>query len=140
MSLEITGKLIAKYEQQSFGEKQFKTREFVIELAEEVNGNVYTNFAKIQLVQAKCDIVDRFNIGEIVKVSFNVRGRSYVDKKDGSTKYISNLDAWRIESCNGTNAAPQPVVNNNNKAATPAFGAPAPNFNPSPETLDDLLF
>ncbi len=66
MSLELSGKLIVKYEPQEFGEKKFKTREFVIELAEEISGNTYTNYAKMQLVQAKCDIIDRFNIGDII--------------------------------------------------------------------------
>src|SRR3954466_1836809 len=97
MTLEVTGKLLVKYDAQQVSEK-FKKREFVIELAEEINGNIYTNFAKMQLVQNKCDIIDRFKEGEQVKVSFNIKGNSYVDKKDGITKYITNLDAWRVES------------------------------------------
>lgn len=157
MSLEITGKLYVKYEPQEFGEKKFKTREFVLELVEDINGNAYTNYAKMQLVQAKCDIIDRFNLGDMVKVSFNVRGRSYVDKKDGTTKYISNLDAWRVESAtaapaagNTYNQAPQQAYNNNsggnynNAAANTNTGGgnfnAAPNYNPLPETIDDLPF
>ncbi len=150
MSLELTGKLLVKYEPQEFGEKKFKTREFVIELAEEINGNIYTNYAKMQLVQAKCDIIDRFNLGDAVKVSFNVRGRSYIDKKDGSTKYISNLDAWRVEAANAAPAGNQgnqqaaPAYNNNNNNNYSNQGNnnynQAPNFNPSPETIDDLPF
>ena len=68
MSLEVTGKLLVKYEAQQVSEK-FKKREFVLELAEEINGNIYTNFAKLQLVQNKCDIIDRFNAGDTVKVT-----------------------------------------------------------------------
>src|ERR1700677_2919462 len=97
MSLEVTGKLLAKYDAQQVSEK-FKKREFVLELAEEINGNIYTNFAKLQLVQTKTDIIDRFKEGDMVKVSFNIKGNSYVDKKDGMTKYITNLDAWRVEA------------------------------------------
>ena len=148
MNLEITGKLFVKYEPQEFGEKKFKTREFVLELVEDINGNPYTNYAKMQLVQNKCEIIDRFNIGDTVKVSFNIRGRSYVDKKDGSTKYISNLDAWRVESATGApasggNQQPQSYNNNNggnnNGGSNNNFNA-APNYNPSPETIDDLPF
>jgi len=143
MSLELSGKLIAKYEPQEFGEKKFKTREFVIELAEEVNGNVYSNYAKMQLVQAKCDIIDRYNIGDAVKVSFNVRGRSYTDKKDGSTKYITNLDAWRVEPANGATGGAQqqaaPAYNNNN-AGGGNNNYSTNNYNQSPEAVDDLPF
>ncbi len=149
MSLELTGKLTVKYDAQEFGEKKFKTREFVIELAEEINGNTYTNYAKMQLTQAKCDIIDRVNIGDMVKVSFNVRGRSYIDKKDGTTKYISNLDAWRVESTNGApannagnqqyNAAPAYNNNSGGNNNNANFNS-APNYNPSPEAIDDLPF
>ena len=96
MNLEVTGKLIKKYGVVQVSDK-FKKHEFVVELTEEINGNNYTNFAKFQATQAKCDIVDRFNIGDMVKVSFNIKGNSYVDKKSGETKYITNLDMWRIE-------------------------------------------
>ena len=106
MSLEVTGKLLVKSDAQQVSEK-FKKREFVVELVEDINGNNYTNFGKFQLVQSKCDIIDRFNVGDTVKVSFNVKGNSYVDKKDGVTKYITNLDAWRVEGVGAQQSAPQ---------------------------------
>ncbi len=146
MSLEITGKLVVKYEPQEFGEKKFKTREFVLEMTEEISGSAYTNFAKMQLVQAKCDIIDRFNIGDMVKVSFNIRGRSYIDKKDGSTKYISNMDAWRVESASATpnnnmnNQAAAPVYNNTGNTGANNNYSTAPSYNTSTETKDDLPF
>ena len=56
MSLEVTGKLIVKGDKQQVSEK-FAKREFVIELAEEINGNMYTNYAKFQLTQNKCEIL-----------------------------------------------------------------------------------
>ena len=143
MSLEVTGKLLAKYDTQQVSEK-FKKREFVLELAEEINGNIYTNFAKMQLVQNKCDIIDRFKEGELVKVSFNIKGNRW--ERDGKVNYITNLDAWRVESAT---AAPG---GNNNQGAAPAYNnaggnntgggsySGATNFNPSPETIDDLPF
>lgn len=143
MSLEITGKLIAKYNPQVFGEKQFKTREFVVELEEEVNGNVYTNFCKMQLVQAKCEILDRYTVGDKVKVHFNIRGRSYGDKNTGETKYITNLEGWKIEAVqqayqqyNGQPApAPQYGPQNSGQPYTPPPGASS-----SPVASDDLPF
>lgn len=156
MSLELTGKILEIYEAQQVSEK-FRKREFVLELAEEINGNIYTNFAKLQLVQAKCDIINNYKRGDVVRVSFNVKGNSYVDKKDGLTKYITNLDAWRIEyAANAATQSPAPAqpqqaysnpnVNaGNNYAPAPNYNQ-APNYNPAPtyntstEAVDDLPF
>lgn len=145
MSLEVTGKLLVKYDTQQVSEK-FKKREMVLELAEEINGNIYTNFAKMQLVQNKCDILDRFKEGDIVKVSFNIKGNKW--ERDGKVNYITNLDAWRIEAANG---ATQPSGNTSNAApsygsnnAPPAYNAGAntgaPTFNPAPDSIDELPF
>lgn len=142
MSLEITGKLLVKQDTQQVSER-FKKREFVLELSDEVNGNVYTNFAKMQLVQNKCDILDRFNEGDNVKVSFNIKGNKW--ERDGKVNYITNLDAWRIEAAGqdaGMQQPPagneysqvqqQPTNNNDNNGGN--F------YNPSPENVDDLPF
>ncbi|HTN46127.1 MAG TPA: DUF3127 domain-containing protein [Flavipsychrobacter sp.] len=134
MSFEITGKLAVKYDTQQVKES-FKKREFVMEIAEEINGNVYTNFAKMQLVQGKCELLDRFNEGDQIKVNFNIKGNRW--ERDGKVNYITNLDAWRIEAATaGTAASPA------------GYGAPASQpmegtnsyYNPSPESADDLPF
>jgi len=106
MNLEITGKLIEKYETQVVSER-FKKREFVLELVEEVNGSPYTNYAKMQLVQNKCDILDRFNVGETLRVNFNIKGNRY--EKEGRTSYFSNLDAWRLEKADANTQATNPA-------------------------------
>jgi single-stranded DNA-binding protein len=95
MSFEITGKLIHKYETQQVNDR-FRKREFVLELEDNVNGNVYTNYAKMQLVQQKCELLDRYNEGDIVKVNFNIKGNKW--ERDGETRYITSLDAWRLEA------------------------------------------
>ena len=144
MNLEVIGKLLAKYDTQQVSEK-FKKREFVLELAEEINGNIYTNFAKMQLVQNKCDIIDRFKEGETVKVSFNIKGNRW--ERDGKVNYITNLDAWRVESATAgpaNNSQGSATVynsngSNNNSGSGNNYNGAA-NFNPSPETIDDLPF
>ncbi len=95
MSYEITGKLIARFDIVQRTET-FKTREFVIEKTEDINGRTITNYAKFQCVQDKTAMVDRFNIGDEVKVQFNIKGTKWM--KDGKENYITNLDAWRMET------------------------------------------
>jgi len=94
MSYELTGKLIAKYDTVQRSET-FKTREFVVEKADEINGRTIVNYVKFQCVQDKTTIVDRVNTGDDIKVYFNIKGSKW--EKEGKTNYITNLDAWRIE-------------------------------------------
>jgi hypothetical protein len=39
---------------------------------------------------------DRFQLGDDVKVMFNLKGTKWT--KDGRENYITNLDAWRMEA------------------------------------------
>ena len=94
MSYELTGKLLEKFNILQRSET-FKVREFVVEKSEEINGKTITNYIKFQCVQDRTNIVDRVNIGDEIKVYFNIRGTKW--EKDGRTSYFSNLDAWRIE-------------------------------------------
>lgn len=127
MSLEITGKLIRKYPTNQVTDKM-KKREFVLELTENVNGNTYSQFAKMQLVQNKCDILDRYNEGDMVKVSFNLKGTRY--EKNGKENYFTNLDAWKVEYAQNPNyAQPQqqgynapPPQQQYNQAPPPQYG------------------
>lgn len=94
MSYELAGKLIAKYDTVQRTET-FKTREFVLEKSEDINGRTITNYIKFQAIQDKTNLLDKLNIGDEVKVYFNIKGSKW--EKDGKTNYITNLDAWRIE-------------------------------------------
>lgn len=86
MALELTGKLVEKFEEQQISDK-FKKREFVLETSE----NNFTEQIKFELVQDRTDLIDPYNIGEEVKVSFNLKGRKWNDK------YFVNVQAWRID-------------------------------------------
>ncbi len=94
MGFDLTGKIVAKFDtiQRS---ATFKTREFVVETNEDINGRTITNYLKFQTVQDRTSILDRFNVGDTVKVHFNIKGSKW--EKNGQINYITNLDAWRIE-------------------------------------------
>jgi hypothetical protein len=129
MSYELTGKLIAKYDTMQRSET-FKTREFVIEKSDDIGGRTITNFVKFQCIQEKTNIIDRINIGDEVKVYFNIKGSKW--EKEGRTNYITNLDAWRIE---------QLLQANKNSAADDGHIEPLDTFSSSPsEAVDDLPF
>jgi hypothetical protein len=115
MSYEITGKLVARFDIVQRTET-FKTREFVIEKSEDINGRTITNYVKFQCVQDKTAMVDRFNIGDEVKVQFNIKGTKWV--KDGKENYITNLDAWRMETVKISQDTPSDTTNYNDMPPT----------------------
>src|SRR2546422_53682 len=127
MNYELTGKLIAKYDIVQRKET-FKTREFVVEKSEEINGRTITNYIKFQCVQDKTGIVDRVNIGDEIKVHFNIKGSRW--EKEGKVNYITNLDAWRIEQIlkPGANAS----IDNDYLEPLDTFSST------SPDAVDDL--
>ena len=95
MSYEIEGKLIEKFDTVVVSDK-FQKREFVIQTEENANGSIFTEDIKFQIVQAKCDDINPFNIGDNIKVHFNIKGRKW--EKEGKVNYFTNLDAWRVET------------------------------------------
>ena len=134
MSFEITGKLIEVYPVTEISEK-FKKREFVIEQAETKNGFDFKDYVKFQVTQDKCSLPDQVKIGDIVKVSFNLRGRKW--EKEGNINYFTNLEAWKLESVGSKPSDPGlsdfPDVSQAPIPDSKDFSAPA-------GELDDLPF
>ncbi len=97
MSYEATGKLIRKYDTE-VKSSAFQTREFVIEVP---SGN-FNEYVKFQLVQERCNLIDQYQEGDLLKVSFDLRGREW------QGKYFTNLQAWRIERAGDTPGATPP--------------------------------
>ncbi len=121
-SYQITGTLVNKNNTEVINER-FKKREFALE----VKDGQYANFVGLQLAQDKCDLIEQYNIGDELKVSFNVRGNKW--EKNGVTRYITNLDAWRIE-----------LMGNEQNLSSKIDTNTAPPFNPSDNVVDDLPF
>lgn len=80
MSYEFRGKLIEKYDTVQVTDK-FRKRDFVVEKTEQSNGFDFTEQVKFQLNQDRCSAIETIDIGTVVDVSFNLRGRKW--EKDG---------------------------------------------------------
>lgn len=94
MNFSLEGKLIEKYDVLQISET-FKKREFVVETTENNSGREFVEQIKFQILQDRCEILDNYNIGQDVKVTFTIKGRRW--EKDGKVNYFNNLDAWKIE-------------------------------------------
>lgn len=72
----------------------FKKREFVVV----DSSGQYAQTIQFQAVQDRCELLDRFKVGDSVEVTFFLRGREWTNPKDGQVRFFNSLDAWKIES------------------------------------------
>ncbi len=141
MAFEVVGRLHRLFatEQKS---SSFSTREFVLEIPD---GN-YPQLVKFQAVQDRCSMLDRFGEGDNIKVSFDLRGREW------NGKYLTNLNAWRVEASDGSEPSNGGGGgNNSSRSSAPPGGEnfptdPFPNYTDAPAAqqgggdLGDLPF
>lgn len=91
----------------------FQKRELVVKTDE-----TYPQEILIEFAQDKCDLLNNYSVGQSVKVSVNLRGRSWQNPQ-GETKYFNSIQGWRIEKLDGQQAPPQPAAQTFEPAASP---------------------
>lgn len=74
----------------------FKKRIFVIE---HVDNPLYPEYISFELVQDRCELLDKFKPGQIVNVSFDLKGKKWVNL-EGDVKYFNAIQAWNIYLAN----------------------------------------
>ncbi len=106
MSYEIEGSILEIYEVQQISDT-FKKREFVIQKEENIPGRdePIINYVKFQMTQNRCDLIDGYQIGQKVRVNFNIRGNKW-ENREGGISYFTNLEAWRISEATVAQAPP----------------------------------
>ena len=100
----------------------FRKRDFVLEYSDNPQ---YPEYVKFECIQDKCDMLDNYSVGQDVTVSFNLKGRKWVDPQ-GETKYFNSLQAWRMQPASGASAP------SNEAASSNTSSAPAPSANSNP--------
>ncbi|HHG85732.1 MAG TPA: DUF3127 domain-containing protein [Bacteroidetes bacterium] len=107
----IEGKLHAKMDAVQITDT-FRKREFVVEY---VDNPLYPQYVKFETTQDRCALVDSIEVGDKVEVTFNLRGREWVNPQ-GEKKYFTTLDAWRVQKMAAEQSVPaaeggaQPVM------------------------------
>ena len=106
----------------------FKKRELVVSTDEQ-----YPQTLSIEFIQDKTDLLNKFEIGQNVKVGINLRGREWENPQTKEIKYFNSIQGWRIEL----------LENSNSDDDLPPLDNLSP-FEPATETndedLDDLPF
>ena len=93
-SYQLSGQIKKIMDQVTF-QSGFTKREFVVTTADK-----YPQDIKLELIKDKCSLIEKFNPGEEVTVSFNIRGN------ENNDRYYVNLQAWKIEAGAGEQAPP----------------------------------
>lgn len=125
--MEVQGRIKMIDETKTYGNNGFRKREMVVTTEEQ-----YPQHILVEFVQDKCDLLNNFSVGQMVKVSINLRGREWVNPQ-GETKYFNSIQGWRVESL-------QPDTNADNMPPVPPMEAFEPVDDLNEEDHDDLPF
>jgi translation initiation factor IF-3 len=124
--MEVVGKIKAIDTTKEVGTGGFKKRDVVVTTDEK-----YPQDIQIQFVQDKVDLLDKFKIGESVKIGINLRGREWTNAK-GEIVYFNTIQAWNINKVESVDTNDLPAAEKVFEGATVAVG--------SQEEQDDLPF
>ena len=89
--MNISGKVKLINETKEYGTNGFRKREIVLTTQEQYPQNILVEF-----IQDRTNLLDAFNIGDLVKIDINLRGREWTNDK-GEIKYFNSIQGWRIE-------------------------------------------
>ena len=123
--MEIQGRIKQIFPSQIIGQNGFEKRDLVITTEEQ-----YPQTIIIQFTQQRCDLLDSLQVGQIVKVYINIRGREWTNPQ-GEIKYFNTIEAWKIEVIQTTNVAYQQPV----QQAPQQPVAPAPSPQRAPQQV-----
>ena len=99
--MEIQGRIKTIFATESVGQNGFQKRDLVI-----TTDGQYPQDIIIQFAQGNCALLDNLQIGQIVKIHFNLQGREWTSPQ-GEVKYFNTVVGWKIELIQTTNVAQQ---------------------------------
>lgn len=99
--MEIQGRIKTIFATETVGQNGFQKRDLVI-----TTDWQYPQDIIIQFAQGNCALLDNLQIGQIVKVHFNLQGREWTSPQ-GEIKYFNTVVGWKIELIQTTNVAQQ---------------------------------
>jgi len=102
--MELQGKIKLINKAETFGTNGFRKREIVITTEEQ-----YPQHVLVEFVQDRCDLLDKFEIGQTVTIGINLRGREWVNPQ-GETKYFNSIQGWKINEVASAPNTPAPPL------------------------------
>ena len=99
--MEIQGRIKVIFAPETVGQNGFQKRDLVI-----TTDGQYPQDIIIQFAQGNCALLDNLQIGQMVKIHFNLQGREWTSPQ-GEVKYFNTVVGWKIELIQTTNVAQQ---------------------------------
>jgi|SRR5690625_1661203 len=100
--MELQGKIKLIDETKEYGTNGFRKREMVLITEEQ-----YPQHILIEFIQDRTELLNKFQVGQHVKVGINIRGREW-QSPEGDIRHFNSINGWRIESL--TPGAPGPDI------------------------------
>ena len=88
--MKITGTLKVKKDTQVVSEA-FSKREFVLTVVD----GAFSNDILIQLTKDKVTLINDINIGDMLEVDVNLKGKEW-NSPSGEVKYFNSIEGWKI--------------------------------------------
>jgi hypothetical protein len=71
---------------------KFKKRVLHVETVEQ-----YPQVIEVQFIQDKCDIVDKYQVGQQVEIGYNLKGREWTNP-EGVVRVFNTVEGWYIKA------------------------------------------
>ena len=113
--MEIQGRIKVIFATETVGQNGFQKRDLVI-----TTDGQYPQDIIIQFAQGNCALLDNLQVGQMVKIQFNLQGREWTNPQ-GEVKYFNTVLGWKIELIQTTNVA------------QPQYQQPTPQYQQSPQ-------
>ena len=97
--MEIQGRIKTIFATETVGQNGFQKRDLVIS-----TDGQYPQDIIIQFTQSNCALLDNLQVGQMVKIHFNLQGREWTNPQ-GEVKYFNTVLGWKIELIQTTNVA-----------------------------------
>jgi len=89
--MEITGKIKFIDVTKEVGSNNFKKRDLVV-----ITDESYPQHILIQFVKDKCELLDKYAVGQDVTIGINLRGNEWQNPQ-GETVYFNTIQGWSIK-------------------------------------------
>jgi len=106
----------------------FSKREFVIATDEE-----YPQLIKFELRNRKCALISGIFPGDTINISFNIRGKEWIDEINNKVVYFTSFVVWKIQKMENGYKVPSKINNEDSPHLQHTF-----NFPPASEVFERL--
>lgn len=77
--------------------EKFSVRDFILDTSTEHQGKPIIEYIGCQVTNKNCEALDKFNVGDEIKIQASVGNYQILKDKSGKDKVFNNVTPWKIE-------------------------------------------